>query len=166
MYGLQVVNAREFLLLSQPLISFQLYHSGMTFIRSLLALINSSILAVALCFSVSFSASAQTAPPGVSLEVARDALQQSSAIVFDIREPNEHATGVAKGVRLLPMSQLSKRLSELPKANDQPVLLICHTQNRSARVAAQLQAAGYTNISYVNGGMSQWAARQWPMVKP
>ena len=170
MYGLQVVNAREFLLLRRRLISFQLYHSGMTFTRSLFALIStlfsSSIVIAALCLFVSFSASAQPDAPSVSLEQARDALQQSSALVFDIREPSEHATGVAKGARLLPMSQLSKRIGEVPKANDQPVLLICNTQNRSARVAAQLQAAGYTNISYVNGGMSQWAARQWPMVKP
>ena len=73
---------------------------------------------------------------------------------------------MAKGALLLPMSQLSRRVGEVPKANDQPVLLICHTQVRSARVAARLKAAGYTNISYVNSGMSQWAVRQWPMVKP
>ena len=121
---------------------------------------------LALISATAFAVSAQTAAPSVSLDEAREALQQSSAIVFDIREPSEHATGVAKGARLLPMSQLNKRLSEVPKASDQPVLLICNTQNRSARVAEQLRAAGYTNISYVNGGMSQWAARQWPMVKP
>ena len=121
---------------------------------------------LALISAAAFTVSAQTAAPSVSLDEAREALQKSSAIVFDIREPSEHATGVAKGARLLPISQLSKRLSEVPKAGDQPVLLICNTQNRSARVAEQLRAAGYTNISYVNGGMSQWAARQWPMVKP
>lgn len=121
---------------------------------------------LALVSTVAFTTSAQTAAPSVSLDDARDALQKSSAIVFDIREPGEHATGVAKGVRLLPMSQLSKRINEVPKSNDQPVLLICNTQNRSARVAEQLRAAGYSNISYVNGGMSQWATRQWPMIKP
>jgi rhodanese-related sulfurtransferase len=116
--------------------------------------------------TLAFCASAQVAAPSVSLEAARDALLQSSAIVIDIREPSEHATGVAKGARLLPMSQLGSRLSELPKAADQRVLLICNTQNRSAKVAGQLRAAGYTNISYVTGGMSQWASQQWPMVKP
>jgi len=30
----------------------------------------------------------------------------------------------------------------------------------------QLQAMGYTNASYVKGGMSLWAQRGWPMVKP
>lgn len=123
---------------------------------------------LAACFfaASTFVASAQTAAPGVSLEAARDALHNASAIVIDIREPGEHATGVAQGARLLPMSQLSRRISEVPKSNDQPVLLICNTQNRSARVTEQLRAAGYTNVSYVNGGMSQWARQQWPMVKP
>jgi rhodanese-related sulfurtransferase len=37
---------------------------------------------------------------------------------------------------------------------------------RSARVVEQLRAAGFTNASYVMGGMSAWASRGWPMVKP
>lgn len=123
-------------------------------------------LLFAMLAAVAFAASAQTAAPSVSIDAAREALQSANAIVIDIREPSEHATGVAHGARLLPMSQLSKRISEVPKSSDQPVLLICNSQNRSARVAEQLRAAGYTNISYVHGGMSQWAKQQWPMVKP
>ena len=104
--------------------------------------------------------------PSVPLEAARRALETSSHVVFDIREADEHATGVASGARLLPMSQLGKRLAELPAPNKQPFLVICNTQNRSARVVEQLRASGYTNASYVEGGMSMWAARGWPMVKP
>jgi rhodanese-related sulfurtransferase len=132
------------------------------------------LLAALLCFAslaASLNVNAQTASVAqavkvVSLEAARDALDKSSAIVIDIREPSEHATGVAKGAKLIPMSQLSQRIKEVPQGADQPVLLICNTQNRSARVADQLRAAGYSNISCVHGGMSQRAARSWPMVKP
>ena len=109
---------------------------------------------------------AQAAAPSVTLEYAREALQKSSAVVVDIREPGEHATGVAKGALLIPMGQLAKRLGELPKPGKDPVLVICNTQNRSSRIVEQLQAAGYSNASYVKGGMSQWAAHNWPMVKP
>ncbi len=109
---------------------------------------------------------AQSSAAMVSLEVARQALDTSTAWVIDIREPSEHATGVAKGAKLIPMSQLNQRISEIPKVNSQPVLLICNTQNRSSKVAEQLRAAGYGHVSYVNQGMSQWAARGWPMVKP
>ncbi len=131
-------------------------------------------LAALLCcisLAVSPATSAQSAQPAptpkvVSLEAARTALDTSSAIVIDIREPGEHASGVAKGAKLIPMGQLPQRVKEVVQTADQPVLLICNTQNRSARAADQLRAAGYTNISYVQGGMSQWAARSWPMVKP
>ncbi len=136
-----------------------------------LSVVNTRQFLVALLCCVSFSAAAQatgglSTSKVVSLEAAREALDKSSAIVIDIREPSEHATGVAKGSKLIPMSQLSQRIKEVPQSPDQPVLLICNTQNRSSRVAEQLRAAGYSNISYVNGGMSQWAARNWPMVKP
>ena len=109
---------------------------------------------------------ANAAGSSVTLEEARTALDKSSAIVIDIRETSEHATGVAKGARLIPMGQLGKRLNELPKPGEQPLLIICNTQNRSAKIVEQLQAAGFSNASYVQGGMSQWASRGWTMVKP
>lgn len=40
------------------------------------------------------------APPMVSLEDMRQALETSSTIVIDIREPHEHANGVASGAQL------------------------------------------------------------------
>jgi rhodanese-related sulfurtransferase len=109
---------------------------------------------------------AHATAPSVSLEAARTALEKSTATVVDIREPSEQASGVAKGALLIPMGQISKRLSELPKGDSKPLLVICNTQNRSTKIADQLQAAGYTNVSFVQGGMSQWTARGWPMVKP
>lgn len=104
--------------------------------------------------------------PHVSLEQARAEHEAGKAWMVDIREPQEHATGVAQGVVLLPMSQLAQRLAEFPKQLDQPVLLICHTQNRSKAVTQALQEQGFSNIRYVDGGMSEWAKRGWPMVKP
>lgn len=124
----------------------------------------STFLAASTLFILGCTANA--AGSSVTLEEARTALDKSSAIVIDIRETSEHATGVAKGARLIPMGQLGKRLSELPKPGEQPLLIICNTQNRSSKIVEQLQAAGFTNASYVQGGMSQWAARGWAMVKP
>jgi rhodanese-related sulfurtransferase len=102
----------------------------------------------------------------VSLEAAREALADGRTLVFDIREPQEHATGVAAGMKLLPMSQIGSRLGEIPKAADQPVLLICNTQNRSRRVVEALRERGFTNVRYVMGGMSSWASKGWPLVAP
>jgi rhodanese-related sulfurtransferase len=102
--------------------------------------------------------------PSVNLDVARAEQAAGHVTLIDIREPDEHATGVAAGARLLPMSQLGQRLGEIPK--DQPVLLVCNTQNRSSKVAAALRERGYSNVRYVEGGMSAWNLRRWPVVKP
>jgi rhodanese-related sulfurtransferase len=98
------------------------------------------------------------------LEAARDALARRSAIVFDIREPDEHARGVAPGMRLLPMSQIGQRLAEIPK--DQPVILVCNTQNRSKATTRALRERGWSNVRYAAGGMSEWARRGWPLAAP
>ncbi len=109
---------------------------------------------------------AQMDARSVSLDSARAALADGRTLVIDIREPQEHATGVAAGMKLLPMSQIGARLNEIPKEADHPVLLICNTQNRSRRVMDALRERGYTNVRYVSGGMSSWAAKGWPLVAP
>ena len=109
---------------------------------------------------------AATDPDAVGIEKARAEHEAGRAILIDIREPAEHATGVAAGARLLPMRQLSSRLSEIPVDPKKPVLLICNTQNRSSATLRALRERGYAHVRYVNGGMSEWARRGWPMVKP
>jgi rhodanese-related sulfurtransferase len=103
---------------------------------------------------------------GVTLDAARQALASDSAVVIDIREPAEHATGVAAGARLLPMRQLASRLAEIPLDPGKPVLLICNTQNRSRATLKALRERGYGHVRFVDGGMSEWARRGWPMVAP
>ena len=102
----------------------------------------------------------------VTLDVARSELEAGRVTLIDIREPNEHATGVAKGAKLLPMSQMNTRMGEIPSATDKPVLLMCHTQNRSSKTLAALRQQGFKNVHFVEGGMSEWNRRGWPIVKP
>ena len=102
----------------------------------------------------------------VRLEVARAEHEAGRAVLIDIREPEEYATGVVAGAGLLPMRQLNTRLAEIPTSPDQPVLLICNTQNRSRATLRALRERGYGHVRCVQGGMSEWARRGWPMVKP
>jgi rhodanese-related sulfurtransferase len=102
----------------------------------------------------------------VSLEQARADHEAGRAVLIDIREPAEHATGVAAGARLLPMRQLAARVAEIPSDPARPVLLICNTQNRSSATLRALRQRGYGHVRYVMGGMSDWARRGWPMVAP
>lgn len=128
--------------------------------RSLSVVFLSLGLTIAACSSQAASADS------VSLEVARTEHEAGRAILIDIREPNEHAMGVAKGAQLLPMRQLGARLAEIPMTTDKPVLLICNTQNRSSSTLAALRQRGYPHVRFVQGGMSEWVRRGWPVVKP
>ena len=109
---------------------------------------------------------AGAAGDAVSLEAARAAHEAGRVVLIDIRESSEHATGVASGARLIPMSKLGQRLTEVPKDPSRPVLLICNTQNRSSATMRALRDNGFTHVRYVSGGLSEWARRGWPMVKP
>jgi rhodanese-related sulfurtransferase len=102
----------------------------------------------------------------VTLEQARAEFESGKAVLVDIRETPEHKTGIADGAVLLPMSELTQKPNLLPKNPDQPVLLICNTQNRSKATLQLLKQQGYQNIRYVEGGMSQWSAQGWPLVSP
>jgi rhodanese-related sulfurtransferase len=116
------------------------------------------------------NARAQPSMEVVSLEEARRLHEAGQAVLIDIREPQEHASGVAAGAKLLPMSQIGKRLAEIPADASKPVLLICNTQNRSSNtlraLRTQISAEKYAHVRYVHGGMSDWAKRGWPMVSP
>ena len=102
----------------------------------------------------------------VTLQQARIEHEAGRALLIDIRETREHQSGVVQGALLLPMSQLPQKQTLIPKNPEQPVLLICNTQNRSKSSLAKLKEQGYENIKYVDGGMSEWTSKGWPMVKP
>jgi rhodanese-related sulfurtransferase len=135
-------------------------HSDASIVHSLI-LKNMKLIFIYLLTSLVSVSHAQ-----VSLDEARSLVGNSSVTVLDIREPDEHATGVAKGMKLIPMSTLESRLNELPRNPNSRVLLICNTQNRSSAVAKELRSRGFTNVEYVRGGMSEWAKRGWTLESP
>lgn len=112
------------------------------------------------------AAPARSTKEYVSLNTARAEHAAGRAILIDIREPEEHATGVVAGAKLLPMQQLRARLGEIPTDPQRPVLLICGTQGRSKSVVEALRERGYKHVSFVEGGMSEWVKRGWPTVPP
>jgi rhodanese-related sulfurtransferase len=132
--------------------------------RRLLLLLALPLAAGALSYL--FSDSGANAQDAVSVQAAREAHEAGTALLIDIREPDEHVRGVAAGARLLPMSQLRQRLAEIPRDPALPVLLICQTQNRSSATLKALRQQGYAHVRYVHGGMAEWLRRGWPVVSP
>jgi len=81
----------------------------------------------------------------------------SDALLIDVREPYEFQNGSIPGAKNIPMSQLGKRLGEIPK--DRSVLLYCQSGMRSKNAARILSKNGYERLAHLQGGISAWRGR-------
>jgi rhodanese-related sulfurtransferase len=81
------------------------------------------------------------------------AAHADGAEVIDVREPGEYVSGHVPGARLVPMGQLSSRLSELDRK--ETVYVVCASGNRSKAMASLLAQQGFDAVT-VAGGTSTW----------
>jgi rhodanese-related sulfurtransferase len=79
--------------------------------------------------------------------------RRSTDQILDVREDFEVADSMIPGALHIPMDQLQARLPELNPAV--PVITVCRSGNRSARVADALNGAGFT-ADTMTGGMVAW----------
>ncbi|WP_394248711.1 rhodanese-like domain-containing protein [Arthrobacter pityocampae] len=89
--------------------------------------------------------------------------RRSTTRILDVREDFEVADGMIAGALHIPMGQLQARLFELDPAA--PIIAVCRSGNRSARVADALDGAGYT-ADTMTGGMTAWVAAGLPVHRP
>lgn len=79
----------------------------------------------------------------------------------DVRTPEEYASGHAYRARNIPLDTLAANLDMLEK--NEPVYLICRTDNRSRRAAQMLVDAGFSQAIVVVGGTEAWKEAGLPM---
>ena len=80
--------------------------------------------------------------------------------VVDVRGPGEFTgpLGHIEDAENIPLDQIPGRTEEL-LSEQRPVVLVCHTDRRSAAAAEHLRRAGGTDIAVLRGGMVAWSAR-------
>jgi rhodanese-related sulfurtransferase len=94
----------------------------------------------------------------------RDAGGSAGApLIVDVREPNEFADVRLEGVALVPMSTFATRFEELPR--DRPLLLMCAAGSRSAAATAHLLRNGWTDVTNVAGGITEWERAGLPVLR-
>ena len=103
--------------------------------------------------------------PEVTPQQALDC-QRRGAVLIDVREDHERASGMAEGARGIAMSALISSAAEHLPDNAVEVLLICQTGMRSLRTAEALVAQGYANVMSIAGGTARWASESLPLVTP
>jgi len=105
-------------------------------------------------------AAATALPLTVSVSQAAQ-MRDDGAFVLDVREPDEWAAGHIADATLIPLGQLPTRLSEVPQ--DQPIVVVCRSGNRSAQGRDILLGAGFQSVTSMAGGMNDWAAAGLPV---
>ncbi len=91
--------------------------------------------------------------------------QRAGALLLDVREPYEHATGMAAGAVALPLGDVPRRIVDIAPDKAREILAICAHGQRSLRAAHALQQLGYSNLASVAGGTVRWINEGLPMAK-
>ncbi|MDW8380527.1 MAG: molybdopterin-synthase adenylyltransferase MoeB [Verrucomicrobiota bacterium] len=79
---------------------------------------------------------------------------ESGVGVIDVRERHEYAVAHLPGVRLLPLSELPQRWTELNP--NQRLYLYCRAGGRSLQAVQFLKQLGFQSVKSVHGGLQAW----------
>ena len=92
--------------------------------------------------------------------------QRRGAVLVDVREAHERATGFAAGALGIARAELEADPAAVLSDATVDVLLICQSGARSLKAAHALEAAGYTRLASVDGGTARWIAEGLPVTRP
>jgi rhodanese-related sulfurtransferase len=86
--------------------------------------------------------------------------QSPMPFLLDVRTLEEYQEGHIREAELIPLDDLARKLSRIPKNLE--VICICHSGSRSSLAAQHLSSLGY-KVSNMRGGMARWARAGLPI---
>jgi rhodanese-related sulfurtransferase len=86
---------------------------------------------------------------------------QNGAYLLDVRTQEEWNDFHAPNSTLIPLDQLSSRLTEIPR--DQEIVVVCRSGNRSKQGRDILLNAGFQQVTSMQGGLNEWRASGYPV---
>ncbi|MDM0000370.1 rhodanese-like domain-containing protein [Variovorax sp. J22P240] len=92
-------------------------------------------------------------------------INRERAVVVDVREPEEFASGHVTGAKNVPLNQLEQKLAATVKNKSLPLLLVCATGARAQRAVATAKKLGYEQAQAVAGGLKSWKDANLPVEK-
>jgi rhodanese-related sulfurtransferase len=102
----------------------------------------------------------------ISVEEAREKLENGSAVMVDVRDLDEYHTVHATGVKLIPVNSMLNRAQEVRDfaGDKKEVMFICKSGQRSALAAEFATAAGIDDLELFNveGGTDAWVKAGYP----
>lgn len=135
---------------------------------TLILLLLVAALIVASCAPAPATPPAATSAPAAAalpaeISVAEAAAKRDAgAFILDVRQPDEWNEAHIPGATLIPLDKLEERVNEVPK--DKEVVVVCRSGNRSKQGRDILKNAGFTQVTSMSGGLTQWKAAGQPTV--
>ncbi len=77
-------------------------------------------------------------------------------LLLDVRQQDEYDFVNLDGT-LIPLGQLSQRITEIDAYKDKDVVVMCRTGSRSAQAARILVREGFQNVYNLSGGITGWS---------
>jgi sulfur-carrier protein adenylyltransferase/sulfurtransferase len=91
------------------------------------------------------------------------AQQAQGALLVDVREDAERATGMPANALGLSRGFLELRIEQIEADRNRPLLLLCGSGQRSLLAAEALLRMGYRQVSSVAGGFGRWKTEGLPI---
>jgi rhodanese-related sulfurtransferase len=127
-----------------------------------------TLLLIALIIVVFFIAKRVLAGPSISAAEAETRVKTGTAVLIDVREPNEWADGVAAPALLCSLSDLRGERAQwkavLEANRDKELILYCASGARSGVAAGMLRKEGFSAVNA--GGFGGWRAAGLPVRQP
>ena len=86
---------------------------------------------------------------------------KAAHVLVDVRTPQEYLSGHLPGAVNIPLQELTGRLNEIPQ--DQPIVVVCATGNRSQTASSLLVRGGYGEVYNLRGGTMRWMMQGLPL---
>ena len=105
------------------------------------------------------------AGPQIGTLEATRLMNQGATLVLDVRDGPEYAAGHLPRARHIPLRELSKRLDEIGKYKNKPVIVTCRSGPRAGAACRLLKQAGFANVYQLKGGLAAWQQASLPIEK-
>jgi rhodanese-related sulfurtransferase len=92
-------------------------------------------------------------------------INHKNAIVLDVREGAEYAQGHIPNAKHIPLSELDKRVKELDKFKQRPIIVSCQAGTRSASASRILKKHQFGAVYLLKGGIGAWQQANLPVEK-
>lgn len=102
---------------------------------------------------------------GLSAAEATQLINRRNAVVIDLRGGPDYAAGHLPAARHLALDELQAKIGQIAKNKATPVLLVCQTGLQSNKASRIVEAAGYTEVHVLQGGLNAWQQAGMPVVK-